>query len=55
MILFFVLSLFTNYLVPIARIVAVFIVTRITPGAFISLRSIREFDSYKIEKHRKAA
>ena len=40
MILFFVLSLFTNYLVPIARIVAAFIVTRITPGAFISLRSI---------------
>ena len=40
MILFFVLSPFTNYLVPIARIVAAFIVTRITPGAFISLRSI---------------
>lgn len=40
MILFFVLSLFTNYLVPIARIGAAFNVTRITPGAFISLKSI---------------
>ena len=40
MILFFVLSLFTNYLVPIARIEATFNVTRITPSAFISLRSI---------------